>query len=58
MFMNTLAIENKKLLKRRMLWIELGLLAAEDIQRSGSICSGRLSTWHKRRSKQGSQCPD
>jgi ABC-type transport system involved in multi-copper enzyme maturation permease subunit len=28
MFMNTLSIENKKILKRRMLWIELGLLAA------------------------------
>ena len=28
MFMNTLSIENKKILKRRMFWIELGLLAA------------------------------
>jgi ABC-type transport system involved in multi-copper enzyme maturation permease subunit len=28
MFMNTLYIENKKMFKRRMLWIELGLLAA------------------------------
>ena len=28
MFMNTLSIENKKIFKRRMLWIELGILAA------------------------------
>jgi ABC-type transport system involved in multi-copper enzyme maturation permease subunit len=28
MFLNTLSVENKKIFKRRMLWIELGLLAA------------------------------